>query len=595
MPPFAAAARLLALGCALLICWRAGHQACVWLAALGLAALLPGIVAALNRRASWRGWIGAAILLLLAALRLAPQWQTAPPPGQLLLALGEAAAQQPRYDRAYRLQAQVVETIRPGLYIIESQSGYVEERQARRPGFSRRRGGAEDASHRPRRYAAQQRRRNVSSRAAWQIRRSQAPVRWRARWNPLSQALATAAPFRIAVSISGQRWMEGCRVELRFWGRGAMQLAPPEGYGQFLQRRGVYLQSHISPRYQLIGTNCASATWRGRLLSRLEHSVEQAPGLDAPARSAMLALLIGRSSYLDRQLRADAALTGSLHLFAASGLHLAILFVCLHWPLARVFGARHPLALWPGVALCAVFTLALGAPASLLRAQCFLLLTALRSLIHRPLPPREALLHAAWLCFLLRPQEMLSPGAALSFAAAGGILYYFRDLERRVFDARTAPGRWLATQGAVSAAAGLLTAPLLQFLFRSYAWLALPLNMILVPLAGLLLPALYGGAALSLCGVSDSIAALVLWPAAQLLQLAVKISAVAAGVAAVFPPAPAFLAGLCGLALWITLRRLRQTTPARRSIWRCLAWLTLATGGPPGALALLALQRWIAI
>lgn len=597
MPPFASALRLCALVFAVM--FLAIRPQAISQRLLEAAAVAGLFALGYLLQANWRS-AGAltlvAALLGAGSLRLRPEFQPPAPPASIRDAAQGSAMTAPDYRHSLRLQLRIIDVLRPGLYVAEFRRGYAEDRVQRhfsgrrstrfrqgRPASNQRRAGRADsrssvgANVAPgdRRPARRQRTRRDYRRVSSTFRLA---------LNPRTLDLLSSAPFRVLVSTADRSLVEGCQLEVRFFGRGALQAAPADGFGAYLQRRGIHLRARISPRYHILTKDCSRPLWRGQFRRQMIAAAASAPELSETARGAMLALLLGRSGYLDRELRRDAALIGTLHLFAASGLHLAILFGCLHLPLALLFGARHPAALWPGLVVCAGFTLALGAPASLLRAMSFLFLAALRSVVHRRLPIRELLLHSAWFLFLARPEEFLSAGAALSFAAAGGILYYMNPLRRHIFPARSGGTRLVADQLSVSVAAGLLTAPLIQIFFSTHAWFSLPANLILVPLGGLLLPALYLGAALSvvLPGIGDAI---VLWPAARLLALTLWLSDALAAVARGFPSPPLAVALSLAFCLWALVAWFRQTEapPSKRRPMRLAALLLLALLGPPGA------------
>lgn len=301
----------------------------------------------------------------------------------------------------------------------------------------------------------------------------------------------------------------GCSLKIRL---------TPKYFPKALQ--GAYLSSlryhgassYIRLKPWLIQeTSCSPDTrsrWKAALVQALQqqkkHPFSQEKiGLSKEATGIALGMLTGKSGWMDRNTKAMASGLGILHLFAASGLHLGILYIVLYWPLSLVFGPKHGVSTTLPLGIAAIYVWLLGFPVSLVRAFLFVSLFALRSFVHRRIETVDHLLNTALLTALLFPHSMISLSALFSFSAVSGILFLFSPIDGLFTRKhRTKPPSLLKRmashilafvrkQGQISFAASLPVTPWIVLFFRSYAFLSPLANIVIVPLASLLLPLLF--------------------------------------------------------------------------------------------------------
>lgn len=207
--------------------------------------------------------------------------------------------------------------------------------------------------------------------------------------------------------------------------------------------------------------------------------------LSASARpyggAVLTGLLLGdRAAVPDSAIEAFGA-TGTSHLLAVSGLHvggLALLVAAAVRRLSGLAGWARPAALGAIVALAIGWGFVALAqwPPSACRAGVMLSLWAGARLLGRRLDPFTGLAWAAIGVLIVSPSSVAGVGFQLSFAAVAALLLF-------------APGRGLvgALLSAVVAAAA--TAPIEAWHFGTVAPIGPVANLLLCPLAGLLVPA----------------------------------------------------------------------------------------------------------
>lgn len=207
--------------------------------------------------------------------------------------------------------------------------------------------------------------------------------------------------------------------------------------------------------------------------------------LYGPRAPIVEALVLGRRGSIDPALRADFVASGLAHLLAISGLHVGIVAAWLAL-LGRVAGL-HRRATWLGAIGTGVYVALLGFPAPATRAAGFIAIRAIARARQRH-PNAGAVLALAVLVVLaVDPDAVGQVGAWLSVAAVWGTFQAATVLRRH---APRSPA-WVRLAG-VSVGAVLATAPVSAFAFGQVAPVGVVTNLVGVPLAGLIVPAVFG-------------------------------------------------------------------------------------------------------
>jgi len=264
---------------------------------------------------------------------------------------------------------------------------------------------------------------------------------------------------------------------------------------------------------------CLSASWRtSRRLSgkhgwrvvdmcyaaRRAAAKRLAVGIaDHPAAVDLLhALLLGYRSQLKGRTREVFELTGTLHIFAISGLHVGIVagFIIFALRALRISRIWWFLFLAP---LLVGYTVATGAKSSAVRACVMAVVYFLAPLLGRKADGISALAAAAIAILIAAPSQLFDVGFIFSFVVVAGLLLLYPHLEgmaRKLWErdplrlqrerwfvaALRECGRYLVSLWAVSCAAWLASAPLMAYFFGRFAPIALLSNLVVVPLAFLI-------------------------------------------------------------------------------------------------------------
>ena len=289
-----------------------------------------------------------------------------------------------------------------------------------------------------------------------------------------------------------------------------------------MQRRGIHAVGGVTNPERLHLLRRADGYGVARALERWRQNLRAAVSslLPAPYDAVFLAIVLGHKGSLPAAIQSDFRTAGVAHLLVVSGLHVGFIAAAtlFGWrQLLRTVRSRLPRAWLPGwrpTPIAAMLSLPpvllygslVGWRVPTLRAAlmvgCYLLALG----IERRSDARYALVLAAVLIVLVDPGAFADVGFRLSFAAVAAILLATAAVLK---PCPTPPGmgqrvrRYLLTYVTASVAAYLGTLPILMQAFHTVPSFGILTNLLLLPLAGVLVPA--GVLALGL---------LVLWPAA---------------------------------------------------------------------------------
>lgn len=211
--------------------------------------------------------------------------------------------------------------------------------------------------------------------------------------------------------------------------------------------------------------------------------------LPDPQAALLQGILLGDDTGIPPDLQEAFRISGTAHIIAISGFNIAILAGLLLRLVAPLAGPRW--AIWPALAIIVLYTLLVGADASVVRAAIMggLYLFAGRWL-GRTLLRYAGLFLAAFVMTAVRPTVLWDAGFQLSFAATLGLLVYAEPLNRR---AQALIARWAGEERAgrlarllgegviVTLAAQLATLPLLLYHFRQLSLFSPLANLFILP------------------------------------------------------------------------------------------------------------------
>ncbi len=281
--------------------------------------------------------------------------------------------------------------------------------------------------------------------------------------------------------------------------------AAGDGFANFLHRSGVQFRFGRGPPPE--ESRPARAFFRfcrenrERFAAHLRNGARDA---DAAHVRVYVAMLLGKRHALEDAQRDAFMRTGTLHLFAISGLHVGVIAFALHSVLSLVRVPRLPAAA-AGLGLLLFYVEVTGGAPSAVRAFIMVAFFWSASLFTRPGNPVSALACSAVCVLLLFPHQLWNAGFQLSYTVVTAILLLGIPLSEhwkeqcrlfgwlptdrlgRTHQAAEGVLHFFLVTAAVSLTATLASSPLSIYYFNVFAPGAVFLNVILVTLASLVI------------------------------------------------------------------------------------------------------------
>ncbi|MEL6535725.1 MAG: ComEC/Rec2 family competence protein [Bacteroidota bacterium] len=205
-------------------------------------------------------------------------------------------------------------------------------------------------------------------------------------------------------------------------------------------------------------------------------------------RSIVWALVLGVKDGLDPETRQAYATAGAMHVLAVSGLHVGIVYLIF----LKLLGGlrRRPFGRWVFALMVLVslwgYAVLTGLSPSVMRAATMFSFMVLAQTTQRKVSTYNTLAASAFLLLLVNPFLITSVGFQLSYLAVFGIVY----LQPRIaawWTPKYATLDWAWQLTTVSMAAQIATGPLAVYYFHVFPTYFFLSNLLVVPLATIIL------------------------------------------------------------------------------------------------------------
>ncbi len=260
-------------------------------------------------------------------------------------------------------------------------------------------------------------------------------------------------------------------------------------YSEYMKKLGVYYQVRSKPRSILVfekGSKTIRGSaegFRNHLIAKLNKS-----NINDNERSIIQALVLGQRRDIDKELYADYAAAGAVHILAVSGLHVGILFYILKWLFFPLGNLRYGKQLKSIVIIGFLFGFALlaGLSPSVVRAATMFSLFLFAEQLKRPTNSINTLFISYLFLLIINPLWLFHVGFQLSYLAVFFILLIQPKLFRYWYPKnRIIRKVWAIITVSVAAQIGVV--PLSLFYFHQFPGLFLLTNIVVLPFLGILL------------------------------------------------------------------------------------------------------------
>ncbi len=272
-------------------------------------------------------------------------------------------------------------------------------------------------------------------------------------------------------------------------------LAPPSfpnefDYKGYLASKGIHFRQFLGKN--LLVLPVPQAYQLKFMLEHLRHYFAQVIDryvIRPESKQIALALLLGQKESLGKEVKQAYSATGTQHILAVSGLHVAIIYSILLLPLTYFKQEGHALRkiyLLLVMGLIWIYALMTGFSPSVVRAVVMFSLVTLGQMRKRKPSIWNILSFSALLLLVLDPGVRTDLGFQLSYLAVAGIV----GLQPLILQFWSPPNRVLDyfwQMATVTLAAQLITSPLTIHYFHTFPSYFLLANLLIVPLSYLIL------------------------------------------------------------------------------------------------------------
>jgi competence protein ComEC len=360
-------------------------------------------------------------------------------------------------------------------------------------------------------------------------------------------------------------------------------------FDAYLKDIGVHYRFDRTGELHTIRAPAAFDQFCTAMNARFQETLRLGAPADSELPNVYVAMLLGRKIELTKAQIERYRMTGTMHFFAISGLHIGVIAAVIAQFLLLI---RVPQVLRPfiGLPLLYLYVEITGASPSAMRAFQMATFFWLSYALQRQRSPFAALVGSAIFVLMINPNQLWSLGFQLSYTVVASILLFGLPLHERL-TRRLHPYRWLPEENwnrrqrvfawavdqvlmlfAISFSAWLASTPLSAGLFEFIAPGAILLNMLLVNLVAI---AISGGVISLACATAllPSVAEFLnhsAWVVIFLMDHAVIYSAQIPGAilpSEGFPPSLSYatLAAYFATLLWLHHRS--ERLHSRTAMW----------------------------
>lgn len=260
----------------------------------------------------------------------------------------------------------------------------------------------------------------------------------------------------------------------------------PGGYNEqaVLFGQGIGHVSKAKGKVRIIAKPSFGAVQMQRLRAAIGQRLTQ--GLGTPCDALARAILLGERQALSDAFYHRAQLLGIVHLFAVSGLHVGFLLAALYLPLCLICPGRGRFFAALAMALLLAYALLVGGGAAVIRASVMAGMAAWALVERRYRDPLTMVAWAALALAVIQPTVLWQMGFRLSFTVTLALLF----LAPVLADLFGFLPKKIAMALAVSLAAEWASLPIIAHTFHYVAPVGIGVNLLVVPLVGVLMPGL---------------------------------------------------------------------------------------------------------
>ena len=261
-------------------------------------------------------------------------------------------------------------------------------------------------------------------------------------------------------------------------------------YKKYLSNKGIHFQT-----YQKTGTWAKIDENNGDFLKLHANKVRtkllniyKFYGFEDQEYAVLSALTLGYRNDLDEETRNAYSSSGAMHILAVSGLHVGIIYLILNFILSFLNKKRFLKILKAIIIIISlwIFAYIAGLSPSVRRSALMFSLIVFGTVLQRTSSIYNSIAVSAFVILLINPYDIMSVGFQLSYSAVLAIIFFQPKIYKLFVNKFWLVDKLWALL-TVSIAAQLGTMPLSLFYFHQFPNLFFITNIIVIPLASIIL------------------------------------------------------------------------------------------------------------
>jgi len=311
-------------------------------------------------------------------------------------------------------------------------------------------------------------------------------------------------------------------------------------YRFYLENKGIRYMSFADKEDIEFKISPSKRKLKHRALIIRERILEmyRSRGITGRNLALVAAMTLGEKSLLEQDQKDIFIRAGVMHIMAVSGLHAVVLSMFVFNLLFFLKKRFRIIQILSALIILWAFAFITGLTPSVMRATLMFSFIQAGKLLKRPANSMNSVLASAFVLILIRPSVIFDAGFLLSYSAVIFIIAFYKDI-CSIFHFRNRIAYWIWQSAALTFVAQAGTLSLTIMLFNRFPVYFLITNLIIIPLAsmiiitGSLIPMLYPVAFLSgfmarilnfLTGLTEHITELVSsMPGASIEEIGMKV------------------------------------------------------------------------
>ncbi len=259
-------------------------------------------------------------------------------------------------------------------------------------------------------------------------------------------------------------------------------------YQKYLARKGIYYQSYLPGNLQREKRSDLSFSEKIRQARlQLLRKIDAAP-LQKRTREFAKGIILADRTEMDQETLRDFRNSGTMHILAISGTHMAIIFGVILAVFNVLLSEKYRnLKIILALVLIWTFAVFIDYGNSVIRSCIMISCYYIFRLLQRKTDLLHALSLAAFVILFIDSNQVFDVGFQLSFSAVLGIFWFNQPLLKRLPLPKNKVQNLLLNIVSISIAAQLATLPLVIYYFHQYSSISLLANLIIIPFAEIII------------------------------------------------------------------------------------------------------------